>query len=105
MFGWDHKVSATPEEMKIIVEESKRISRALGSNRISAPEDETRKNEFRRSIVTVRNLKAGEVVKIEDLDAKRPGTGIPPGDIEYIVGRTLKNDVDEDEIVKWNDLV
>jgi len=105
MFGWDHKVSATPEEMKIIVEESKRISRALGSNRISCPEDETRKNEFRRSIVSVRNLKAGKVIKIEDLDAKRPGTGIPPGDIEYIVGRTLKNDVGEDEIVNWEDMV
>ena len=105
MFGWDHKVSATPEEMKIIVEESKRISRALGSNRISCPEDETRKNEFRRSVVTSRNLKAGEVVKIEDLDAKRPGTGIPPGEIQYLIGRTLKIDIDEDEIIKWDYLV
>jgi len=105
MFGWDHKVSASPEEMKIIVEESKRISRALGSNRISCPEDEIRKNEFRRSVVSTRNLKAGEVVKAEDLDVKRPGTGIPPGDKHHIVGRTLKNDVGEDEIFKLEDLV
>ena len=105
MFGWDHKVSATPDEMKIIVEESKRISRALGSFRITSPEDENRKNEFRRSIVVARNLKAGETITSLDLDAKRPGTGIPPGDIHYVIGRTLKNDVGEDEILNWEDLV
>jgi len=105
MFGWDHKVSATPDEMKIIVEESKRISRALGSSRITCPEDENCKNEFRRSIVTSRRLKVGEIITSSDLDCKRPGTGIPPGDTKYVVGRTLKNDVGEDEMLKWKDLV
>ena len=105
MFGWDHKVSATPDEMKIIVEESKRISKALGSSRITCPEDENRIKEFRRSIVTKRKLKAGETIIAEYLDAKRPGTGIPPGDINYVVGRKLNKDIGEDEILNWKDLV
>lgn len=103
MYGWDHQISATPDEMKIIVEESKRISKSLGSTRIKCPEDENRKNEFRRSIVSVRNLKAGEIITSSDLDTKRPGTGIPPGEMQYVIGRTLKNDVGEDEIIKWED--
>jgi N-acetylneuraminate synthase len=105
MEGWDHKVSATPDEMRIIVEESKRISKAVGSTRIISTEDENRKTEFRRSLVTVRNLNAGETITSSDLGAKRPGTGIQPGDIKYVIGRTLKNDVDEDEILHWEDLV
>jgi len=105
MFGWDHKVSATPDELQIIVEESKRISRALGSTRIISPENELRKNEFRRSIVTARSLKTGEIITEEDLDFKRPGTGITPGDINFVIGRTLKNDVGEDEMISLEDLV
>ena len=105
MEGWDHKVSVTPDEMRIIVEESKRISKAMGSSRIISTEDDIRKTEFRRSIVTTRNMKSGEIIKSSDLDAKRPGTGIPPGDLCYVTGRTLKNDVGEDEILNWEDLV
>ncbi|MFC1567565.1 N-acetylneuraminate synthase family protein, partial [Thermodesulfobacteriota bacterium] len=104
MFGWDHKVSANPQELKIIVEESKRIVKALGSNRIVCPEDENRKNEFRRSLVTTRQMKAGETIKHEDLDCKRPGTGIPPADIKYVVGRTLRGDVDLDNVLTWEDI-
>ena len=33
MFGWDHKVSATQDEMAFIVESSKRVVQALGSTR------------------------------------------------------------------------
>ncbi len=105
MFGWDHKVSVAPEELKIIVKESKRITKALGSYRIVCPEDETRKNEFRRSLVTTRTLKAGDKIGLEDIDAKRPGTGIPPGDIAYVKGRILKNDLGKDELIRWEDLI
>ena len=105
MEGWDHKVSVTPDEMRIIVEESKRISKAVGSTRIISTEDENRKNEFRRSLVTVRDLKAGDTITSSDLDAKRPGTGISPDGLRYVTGRTLKNDVGEDEILKLEDLV
>jgi len=105
MEGWDHKVSVTPDEMRIIVEESKRISKAMGSSRIISTEDDIRKTEFRRSIVTTRNMKSGEIIKSSDLNAKRPGTGIPPGALRYVTDRTLKNDVGEDEILNWEDLV
>jgi len=97
-------VSATPDEMKIIVEESKRICKALGSTRITCPEDENRKNEFRRSIVTTRAMKAGEIIKEVDLDFKRSGTGIQPGDLKFLIDRYLIKDIEEDEILNWEDL-
>ncbi len=105
MFGWDHKVSAMPDEMKIIVNESLRISKALGSHRISCVEDASRRNEFRRSIVVTRDLKVGDVISREDCDFKRPGTGIQPGEIGYVVGRKLKRDIESDQILSWNDFI
>ena len=61
--------------------------------------------EFRRSIVTTRAIRAGEIIKVEDLTAKRPGTGISPAEMQYVVGRLTSIDIGEDEIVSWNDLV
>lgn len=105
MFGWDHKVSANPEELKTICEDAVRINIALGTNRISAVESEERRKEFRRSIVITRDIKAGEAIKEEDLDFKRPGTGLAPEEAKYIVGRKLKEDRSYDYILQKEDLI
>lgn len=105
MVGWDHKVSATPDEMKIICEESKRIHQAMGSYRITSVEDQERKSEFRRSIVLSREMKSGEIIGETDIDYKRPGTGIAPEYKDFIIGRQLKTDLPYDHIIEHKDLV
>ena len=102
--GWDHKVSATPDEMKIIVEGSKRIHKALGSYRITAEEDIERRTEFRRSIVLTRSLKKGERIRMEDVDFKRPARGLPPEMVKFVVGRRVNKDLDCDHILKLEDI-
>jgi sialic acid synthase SpsE len=97
MEGWDHKVSANPEEMTMICSETKRVQEALGSTRIEVQEAPDRIQSFRRSIVTTRTIKAGEVIKREDLDFKRPATGISPEFMDQIIGRTAKNDLEFDK--------
>ena len=76
--GWDHQVSATPDEMSCICTETKRIVQAMGTSRIACVEDERRRKEFRRSIVLARDMKKGEFISEEDIDYKRPGTGLAP---------------------------
>lgn len=105
MEGWDHKVSAIKDEMKEIVENSKRISDALGSFRITASESDEKKREFRRSIVIKREMKKGDVLQAEDIDYKRPGGGFDPGMTEFLIGRTVSEDLPFDHILKKEDLV
>lgn len=105
MEGWDHKVSATKDEMKEIVENSKRVSEALGSFRITATESDDKKREFRRSIVLVREMRKGEVIKSEDVDYKRPGGGFEPEMTSLIVGRTVNKDLKFDYILTNEDLL
>ncbi len=105
MEGWDHKVSATKDEMKEIVENSRRISEAMGSFRITTTETDEKKKEFRRSIVITREMKKGEVLQAEDLDYKRPGGGFDPGMTEFIVGRTVNKDLKFDHILTKEDIV
>lgn len=105
MEGWDHKVSANKAELKAIVKGVKRINDALGSYRISAPESDEKKAEFRRSIVLTRALKAGEVIQAGDLDYKRPGTGLKPEMSDFVVGMKVNKDLPYDHIICKEDLI
>jgi sialic acid synthase SpsE len=100
--GWDHEISADPFEMKIICEESAKITTSLGSHvRVVSKAEQGKKLKFRRSIVAARNLKAGQVLSAEDLTSKRPGTGISPDLIDQMIGRKLAADLEEDTLLKW----
>lgn len=103
MFGWDHRISADFEELRAIAEGAKRINRALGSRRISVREDEQRIKAFRRSIVAGRDIKQGEVITRQMLDFKRPGDGLPPGEIEYIIGKKALRDIPYDALLERDD--
>ncbi|MBL7835044.1 MAG: N-acetylneuraminate synthase family protein [Cyclobacteriaceae bacterium] len=105
MEGWDHKVSATADEMALIVSETKRVHKALGTTRIQVQEKADRVESFRRSIVTTRNIKAGEVIRREDLDFKRPATGLPPEAFESTIGRTARVDIEFDKPITKDQLV
>jgi N-acetylneuraminate synthase len=102
MAGWDHAISANPEQLRTIATEGKNIFSALGGNRrmVTAAEMEKRK-KFRRSLVTKRRLNRGHLLTEADLDAKRPGTGIAPGEIAYVIGRRLSSDLAADQILHW----
>ena len=101
--GWDHHMSADPKELTSIVKGAKRISNALGSRRIFRTEGDNRLAEFRRSVVAGRNLKAGHIVELVDLDFKRPGTGIPPNMVSSLIGKKLAVDIPYDQIINWSD--
>jgi sialic acid synthase SpsE len=105
MAGWDHAISADPKELEEIVKESKNVEKSLGSyNRIISEAEKEKILKFRRSIISVRNLKKNKTISIDDLDAKRPGTGIPPDEMNYVVGRKVNRDIKEDELICWEDL-
>lgn len=100
--GWDHEISANPEEMKIICTESKNIVRSLGSfKRTVSSAEVAKKDKFRRSAVAKTEMQAGHIVADTDLDFKRPGTGIQPEELKYLVGRKVKNTIPAGELIKW----
>jgi len=106
MEGWDHAISADPDELRVIVEEGRNVFASLGGRMrvVSAAELEKRER-FRRSLVARRALGCGHVLREEDLTAKRPGSGISPTELSYVVGRRLALDLEEDHVLRWEDLV
>jgi sialic acid synthase SpsE len=103
--GWDHEISADPFEMKIICNESKNIIKSLGkSKRIVSKAEEEKKLKFRRSIVSKIEMKEGHTIIESDLDFKRPGIGIPPDNIDQIIGKKVKNNIGIDDLIYFKDL-
>jgi N,N'-diacetyllegionaminate synthase len=106
MAGWDHAISANPEQMRTIVTEGKNIFEALGSSRRTVSEAEMEKRKkFRRSLVARQALDKGHVLRESDFEAKRPGTGVEPDEVQYIVGRTLACDLEADQVLRWSHML
>ena len=104
--GWDHAISANPEEMKKITEGSKIVYQLLGNfKRTVSKAEEEKKKVFRRSIVLNKNLKEGDIIKEEDISLKRPGTGFSPDEIKFVIGKKLKRDFEADHLLTKDDII
>lgn len=105
MPGWDHAISADPVELRAIVEGGRDVFAALGNSHRTVSRAELEKRLImRRSLVAARSLPRGHVLTEADLDSKRPGTGIRPDEVRYVVGRRIADDMTEDQVIHWKDL-
>jgi N,N'-diacetyllegionaminate synthase len=103
--GWDHAISADPAELSALVSGARAVAEALGrAERVVGPAELEKRKAFRRRAVARRDLSRGSSVRAEDLEFKRPGTGIGPDQIEAVAGRTLVRDVAAEEELEWSDL-
>jgi N,N'-diacetyllegionaminate synthase len=105
MDGPDHAASMEPGKLKQYVA-SIRTTETLLGNTTKAPTASELKNiqGIRRSVVAVRDLVAGTVLARDMLTCKRPGTGIPPYDLEAMLGKRLCVNVQADEPLHWEHL-
>ncbi|MCD8013667.1 MAG: N-acetylneuraminate synthase family protein [Lachnospiraceae bacterium] len=100
--GNDHYHAGDPSDFKRAIENFKWIDTVLGNPEKTVLEcEKIPRREARRSLVPTRDMKAGEIIKKEDLMPKRPGTGISPKYQDIVVGRKIVRDVEEDTILTW----
>jgi N,N'-diacetyllegionaminate synthase len=105
MAGWDHAISANPEQLKAIVDGGSSIFAALGdSNRSVSKAEMEKRKKFRRSLIARHKLERGHLLNDSDFEAKRPGTGIAPNEISYALGRRLVADVEAGHVIHWENL-
>ena len=98
MEGPDHKASLDPQELKAMVEEIRKVESSLGNGIKMFNESEIDTMRVaRKSIVAARDIKSGEIIKLQDLDYKRPGNGLSPKYYKEIIGKKAKRDIKIDE--------
>ena len=103
MEGWDHKISANPEELSIICKAAETAYKMLGSYQKVVNENKERRDAFKRSIVAATDIKEGDAFNENNLDFKRPGTGLEPKYYELLEGRIAKRDITKDSLISLDD--
>lgn len=100
--GVDSAFSLEPEELSALVLETRRAVEAMGGVSYGPTEAERKSLVYRRSLYVVRDLKAGDVLTAENVRAIRPGLGLPPGNLDHVLGRRIRRDAPRGTPVSWD---
>jgi len=100
MEGPDHKASLEPAELMAMVKAIRNIEQALG-NGIKKPSPSEVKNMeiARKSILTCKAIKKGELFSEENITVKRPGNGMSPKRWDEVIGTVALKNYQEDELL------
>ncbi|MDP2431763.1 MAG: pseudaminic acid synthase [Pseudomonadota bacterium] len=99
--GVDATFSLEPEEFAQLRVETERAWQALGRVRYGPSEAERPSIIFRRSLYVVRDMRAGEAFSRDNLRAIRPGLGLPPGELDTLLGKRVARDVKRGTPASW----
>ena len=105
MYGSDARHSLEPTEFKRMIEGIRCAEVILTSavdKDLVARQFREMKHIFEKSIVARRNLQAGTCLTHDDIDFRKPGTGISAAQAESVVGRVLKRAVKAEELFCWS---
>lgn len=94
--GPDHRFALDPNDWRAMVEETRRLERALGSPvKTVAPNERDTYVVQRRCLRAARDLPVGTILKREDLDVLRPAPpgALRPSAIGHTIGRVLARPV------------
>ncbi len=104
MPGPDHPFAIEPDELAELVAGIRAVEQALGNGRLEGPSELEAQEMYqlaRRSLIAAAEIPAGTVITREHLVVKRPGYGIAPKDIDHVVGRVARVDIEADDILTW----
>jgi N,N'-diacetyllegionaminate synthase len=104
--GPDQYLSANPAELRALIEAIRTVEKCLGdaSMGLTAAEANSRRS-FRLSCVALERMPAGHRLLQDQIAFHRPGIGLPPKAIDWIVGRRLRHDVERGKVLTFDDFV
>lgn len=100
MKGTDQAGSLGPDGVNRMVRDIRLFEGSLGVEDIYIEDDVmTAKVKLERSIATIRDLKAGDIITVDDLHLLSPGDGLKWSEKDTIIGKTINKDIAKDEII------
>ena len=100
--GPDSEFSIEPDELSILIQETRDAFDGLGKGHETCAQVETASLAFRRSLYFVKALKKGDVVSQEHVRRIRPGFGLAPKHFDAVMGRTVTADIAAGDRVSWD---
>ena len=100
--GPDAAFSLEPAEFSALVRDTRDAFASLGRAHYDLLGSETANRQFRRSLYVVADVKAGEALSRANVRSVRPGVGLPPGELDAVLGRRAARDLTRGEPLDWS---
>jgi N-acetylneuraminate synthase len=102
--GPDQSVSIDFFDLHNLIDGIRKIEKSLGNEKIVHKKEEKIREWAFRSIVSLREIKKGEIIDGDMIWSKRPGTGIQSYRRNEVIGKKAKNNIQRNTLIKWEDL-
>ena len=99
----DDIVALDKEQFSSLIKSTRLVEKARG-NGIKIPTNSEKYNKItnRVSIISMEEIKAGQIITENLIDIRRPGTGIDPIHFDSIIGKKVKIDIKEEEPITFD---
>jgi N,N'-diacetyllegionaminate synthase len=106
MPGSDHRFSADAAEFRALVAAVRAAQSSLGNEQPGLGEAEAEaRQQHRLSCVAASRLSPGAILAESDVVFRRPGTGVPPNAVNWLIGRKLRREVASGHVFKSEDFL
>ena len=100
--GVDQSISMQPQDLRQLKSELLNITKILGEGKKEIQESEIPvRLSARRSLVARVDIPAGTPLEPTMLACKRPGTGIPPNELDRVLGKSPKVAIAAEQVITW----
>lgn len=104
--GPDIPLSIDPKELSDLIAGSLAIHSSLSGNKKILPEEKPTINFAYASVVTIKDIKKGDVFSKDNLWVKRPGTGqLKAKDFKKVLGKRSRRDLKKDIQLRRTDII
>jgi len=100
----EHIMSLEPHQLKPFVNSIRDVELAMAQNELTK-KDKEKRDLIRRSIFLKNELPAGHQICEQDLTYRRPGHGIQPDQLHFVLGKKLKLDKSPKDMLELEDLI
>ncbi|PQQ65554.1 pseudaminic acid synthase [Acetivibrio saccincola] len=100
--GPDSSFSMEMDEFKQMIQEIRKLEKALGRVTYELSKKSINSRTFSRSLFFVENIKKGEKITEKNMRSIRPGYGLHPRHYYEILGKVASKDIKRGTPVKWD---
>ena len=102
--GPDDSFSMEPKDLFSLRQTVDEAYLSVGKTHFGTTASDEKNKQFRRSLYFIRDLKRGHSLTETDVKSVRPGFGLPPDQLDLLIGCSLKEDVEKNTPVSLDQL-
>jgi len=103
--GPDAELCSDEQEYSWLLRATRRIENSLGTReKVLSPQETKNKMANRVSIVSLKDIEAGETITPEVVDIRRPGSGIEPRHWEAVIRSRASRAIRAGQPLQWEDI-